>query len=87
MPSTVVTLLVSPDDAERIALAQTEGSITLVLRNPLDVTPTETQRRAHGGADGRAGARARCQGGSASTEGCRRRAGCGTSTSACEAGL
>ena len=52
MPSTVVTLLVSPDDAERIALAQTEGSITLVLRNPLDVTPTETTRRAHGGADG-----------------------------------
>jgi pilus assembly protein CpaB len=43
MPSTVVTLLVSPDDAERITLAQTEGSITLVLRNPLDVTPTETR--------------------------------------------
>jgi pilus assembly protein CpaB len=43
MPSTVVTLLVSPDDAERIALAQTEGTITLVLRNPLDVTPTETR--------------------------------------------
>jgi pilus assembly protein CpaB len=43
MPSNVVTLLVSPDDAERIALAQTEGSITLVLRNPLDVTPTETR--------------------------------------------
>jgi pilus assembly protein CpaB len=43
MPSTVVTLLVSPDDAERMALAQTEGSITLVLRNPLDVTPTETR--------------------------------------------
>ena len=54
MPSNVVTLLVSPDDAERIALAQTEGAITLVLRNPLDVTPTETTRRAHGGADGRA---------------------------------
>ena len=43
MPSNVVTLLVTPDDAERIALAQTEGSITLVLRNPLDVTPTETR--------------------------------------------
>lgn len=43
MPSNVVTLLVSPDDAERISLAQTEGSITLVLRNPLDVTPTETR--------------------------------------------
>jgi pilus assembly protein CpaB len=43
MPTSVVTLLVSPDDAERIALAQTEGSITLVLRNPLDVKPTETR--------------------------------------------
>jgi pilus assembly protein CpaB len=43
MPSNVVTLLVSPDDAERIALAQMEGSITLVLRNPLDVTPTESR--------------------------------------------
>ena len=43
MPSTVVTLLVSPDQAERITLAQTEGSITLVLRNPLDVTPTDTR--------------------------------------------
>jgi hypothetical protein len=27
---------VSPGDAERIALAQSEGSIMLVLRNPLD---------------------------------------------------
>jgi pilus assembly protein CpaB len=43
MPSNVVTLLVTPDDAERISLAQSEGSITLVLRNPLDVTPTETR--------------------------------------------
>ena len=42
MPSNVVTLLVTPDQAERISLAQTNGSITLVLRNPLDVTPTET---------------------------------------------
>ena len=42
MPSTVVTLLVTPEQAERISLAQTNGSITLVLRNPLDVTPTET---------------------------------------------
>jgi len=33
---TVVTLMVSPGDAERIALAQSEGSIMLVLRNPLD---------------------------------------------------
>jgi pilus assembly protein CpaB len=43
MPSTVVTLLLTPDDAERIALAQTAGSLMLVLRNPLDVAPTETR--------------------------------------------
>jgi pilus assembly protein CpaB len=42
MPSSVVTLLVTPDQAERITLAQTNGSITLVLRNPLDVDPTQT---------------------------------------------
>ena len=53
MPSSVVTLLVTPEQAERITLAQTNGSITLVLRNPLDVMPTETNGRAHGGADGR----------------------------------
>lgn len=40
--STVVTLLVTPSDAERIALAATEGSIMLALRNPLDVKATET---------------------------------------------
>jgi pilus assembly protein CpaB len=42
IPSTVVTLLVSPDDAERITLAQAEGAIMLALRNPLDTEPTET---------------------------------------------
>ena len=41
-PSTVVTLAVSPSDAERVALAVSEGKISLSLRNPLDVTPTET---------------------------------------------
>ena len=41
-PSTVVTLAVSPSDAERVALASSEGRISLALRNPLDVTPTET---------------------------------------------
>jgi pilus assembly protein CpaB len=41
-PSSVVTLAVSPSDAERIALASSEGKISLSLRNPLDVTPTET---------------------------------------------
>jgi pilus assembly protein CpaB len=40
--STVVTLIVSPQDAERIALAQAEGEIMLVLRNPLDTDPTVT---------------------------------------------
>jgi pilus assembly protein CpaB len=42
IPSTVVTLMVTPDDAERIALATTEGKVMLTLRNPLDVEPTET---------------------------------------------
>jgi pilus assembly protein CpaB len=36
----VVTLLVSPEDAERIALAQAEGQIMLSLRNPLDTEQT-----------------------------------------------
>jgi Flp pilus assembly protein CpaB len=36
IPSTVVTLLVSPEDGERIALAGSEGQIMLTLRNPLD---------------------------------------------------
>jgi len=43
IPSTVVTLLVSPQDAERISLAQSEGQIMLALRNPLDVAPSETR--------------------------------------------
>jgi pilus assembly protein CpaB len=38
--STVVTLMVTPEDAERIALAQSEGEIMLVLRNPLDTEVT-----------------------------------------------
>jgi pilus assembly protein CpaB len=43
IPSSVVTLMVTPDDAERVALAQNEGKINLTLRNPLDVHPTSTQ--------------------------------------------
>src|SRR5262245_28502680 len=39
IPTSVVTLLVSPEDAERIALAAAEGRITLTLRNPLDNAP------------------------------------------------
>jgi pilus assembly protein CpaB len=42
IPTSVVTLMVLPEDAERIALASNEGKITLALRNPLDVAPTET---------------------------------------------
>lgn len=42
MPSSVVTLLLSPEDAERTVLAATEGQIMLALRNPLDVDPTGT---------------------------------------------
>jgi pilus assembly protein CpaB len=40
--ATVVTLLVTPEDAERISLAASEGQITLTLRNPLDVAATTT---------------------------------------------
>jgi pilus assembly protein CpaB len=40
IPTSVVTLLVTPEDAERVALAAAEGRITLTLRNPLDTVPT-----------------------------------------------
>lgn len=40
--TTVVTLLVTPTDGERIALASVEGRLHLTLRNPLDVDPTVT---------------------------------------------
>ena len=40
--STVVTLMVTPLDAEKIALAQSAGQLMLTLRNPLDVRPTES---------------------------------------------
>ena len=42
VPTTVVTVLVTPEDAERISLAASVGRITLTLRNPLDVEPTVT---------------------------------------------
>ena len=42
IPTTVVTLLVTPEDAERVTLASTDGRIILVLRNPLDIAPTTT---------------------------------------------
>lgn len=37
----VITLLVSPDDAERLTLASSEGHIQLSLRNPLDTRQDE----------------------------------------------
>jgi len=36
VPVSVVTLLVDPEEAERLTLASTEGKIQLALRNPLD---------------------------------------------------
>jgi pilus assembly protein CpaB len=42
VPTSVVTLLVTPQHAERIALASAEGTIMLTLRNPLDTAPTVT---------------------------------------------
>jgi pilus assembly protein CpaB len=40
--TSVVTLAVFPDDGERIALASTQGQLSLALRNPTDVDPTKT---------------------------------------------
>ena len=42
MPNSVVTLLVTPSDAERISLASSIGRIMLTLRHPLDVSTTDT---------------------------------------------
>lgn len=40
--TTVVTLLVTPEEGEKIALASVEGRLHLTLRNPLDREPTTT---------------------------------------------
>ena len=40
---TVVTLLVDPDQSERLTLASTEGKIQLALRNPLDKATPATR--------------------------------------------
>ncbi len=37
----VITLLVSPDDAQKLTLASTQGHIQLALRNPLDTKQEE----------------------------------------------
>jgi pilus assembly protein CpaB len=41
IPSTVVTLLVTPEDAAKISLASSEGQIMLTLRNPLDTADAD----------------------------------------------
>jgi pilus assembly protein CpaB len=40
VPSSVVTLLVTPEDAELVGLAANQGTLLLTLRNPLDTQPT-----------------------------------------------
>jgi pilus assembly protein CpaB len=42
MAVSVVTLLVAPEEAERLTLASSEGKIQLALRNPLDKTTPNT---------------------------------------------
>jgi pilus assembly protein CpaB len=42
IPTTVVTLLATPEDAEKITMAAQGGKVMLALRNPLDTAPTET---------------------------------------------
>ena len=46
MSVSVVTLLVDPEQAERLTLASTEGKIQLALRNPLDKTAPDAGRQA-----------------------------------------
>jgi pilus assembly protein CpaB len=43
IPTSVVTLLLTPPDAEKMTLASEEGRIMLALRNPLDTAPTVTE--------------------------------------------
>jgi pilus assembly protein CpaB len=42
IPTSVVTLLLTPADAETMTLAAEEGRVMLALRNPLDTAPTQT---------------------------------------------
>lgn len=42
IPTSVVTILVTPEDSEKVTLASSEGQIMLTLRNPMDRKPTET---------------------------------------------
>jgi pilus assembly protein CpaB len=43
IPTSVVTLLLDPLDAERVTLASQRGSLMLTLRNPLDRQATESK--------------------------------------------
>jgi len=45
----VITLLVTPDDAEKLTLASSEGKIQLALRNPLDTREDEVASARAGG--------------------------------------
>jgi pilus assembly protein CpaB len=42
IPTSVVTLLLTPADSERLALAASDGGVMLALRNPLDPDETKT---------------------------------------------
>ena len=72
IPTSVVTLLLTPADAEKMTLASEEGRIMLALRNPLDTAPTHTAGRPDGGAPGRSEPAA----GQASRPGANHRQGC-----------
>jgi pilus assembly protein CpaB len=41
--SSVVTVLVTPEQAEKVTLADTQGTLRLALRNTLDLEPHETE--------------------------------------------
>ncbi len=43
IPTSVVTMLLTPKDAETLTLAMEKGKIMLALRNPLDLAPVDTQ--------------------------------------------
>src|SRR5581483_3182303 len=45
----VITLLVSPEDAQRLTLASKQGAIQLALRNPLDTKETDLAAARSGG--------------------------------------
>lgn len=48
-PAAVITLLVSPEDAQRLTLASKQGQIQLALRNPLDTQQTDIAAARSGG--------------------------------------